>query len=440
MTDPELVATAPWSSHPSAAPKMEPDGQAAYRTAANGTRTCYGGWQFVYEGLLPGQWYEVWMTAQPDGIGLPRDALSCEAIWSRMPADSVRVLFAESMYLLPEADRPGTIRFRRTLRAPAGASTLTVRCAFRWATSGDAIWSTPTVVAVEAPAPRRRQVRVAVVTGSAPSRPRSMPSVAANLEYYGSRLEAACRRWRPELAVLPEVAVQYGVKGHPLDLAVPAPGPETEAFSDIARRHRVRIVLGLYERDGDAAHNSAVLIAPDGSIDGRYRKVHLATGGELENGLLAGDSFPVHETEVGRIGCNICMDSSAAESSRMVGLNGADILCLPIMGDHRADRLTVGPDVFNESRWRAIMRTRALDNQLCLVASRNTAQGSCVVDRAGEIVAWNEGDADAIFAAVDLDGGYKIFDGDDLVDVNWVQRRPHVYGALVDPNCYGSLR
>jgi predicted amidohydrolase len=440
MAEPELVATGPWYSHASAAPSVAFDGRAAYRTAANGTRTCYGGWQFEFEGLRPGQYYEVSVTARPEGIVLPRDTLICEAIWAKLPAESVRVLFSESMYLLPQADGRGSVRFGRTLGAPAGASTLTVRCAFRWATRGEAIWSIPTVVAVEAPAPRRRQVRVAVVTGSAPSRPRSMPSVAANLEYYGGRLEAACRQWSPQLAVLPEIAVQYGVRGHPLDLAVPVPGPETEVFSGIAQRHRVRIVLGLYERDGDAAYNSAVLIAPDGSIDGRYRKVHLATGGEMENGLLAGDSFPVHETEVGRIGCNICMDSSAAESARMVGLNGADILCLPIMGDHRADRLTIGPDIFNESRWKAIMRTRAMDNQLCMVVARNTSQGSCVVDRAGEIVAWNEGDVDHIFAAVDLDGGYKIFDGDDLVDINWVQRRPHIYGAFVDPDCYGSLR
>jgi len=62
------------------------------------------------------------------------------------------------------------------------------------------------------------------------------------------------------------------------------------------------------------------------------------------------------------------------------------------------------------------------------------------VNRAGEIVAWNEGDVESIFVEVDLDGGYRIFDGDDLIDVNWVQRRPHLYGAFVDPGNYGSLR
>ena len=90
------------------------------------------------------------------------------------------------------------------------------------------------------------------------------------------------------------------------------------------------------ERDGDAVHNSAVLIDPAGKIEGRYHKVHLAVGGEIESGILPGNTFPVFQTELGRIDGNICMDSSATESSRMIGLNSADFLLLPIMGDHRA--------------------------------------------------------------------------------------------------------
>jgi predicted amidohydrolase len=350
------------------------------------------------------------------------------------------VIFHESRYLFPEPDGTGALRFRLTQQAPVGASVVTVRCAFRWATAGEAVWSVPAVERGDAPAHRPQQLRVAVVTGSEASRPASMPNVQANLAYYGSRLEDVCRQWGPQLAVLPEVAVQYGVEGHQLDLAVPVPGPETAVFSAIARRYSVRIVLGLFEREGDAAYNSAILIAPDGSIDGRYRKVHLAPGGEMESGLRAGDAFPVYATEVGRLGCNICMDSSAAESSRLVGLGGADILALPIMGDHRADRWTMGPFLFHEDRWRAIMRTRAMDNQVCLVVARNTARGSCVINRKGDILAWNEGDVEGIVADVDLDGGYRIADGDEFIDVNWMQRRPHLYGLFVADDCYGSLR
>jgi len=224
-----------------------------------------------------------------------------------------------------------------------------------------------------------------------------------------------------------------------LDLAVPAPGPETDVFAEICRQHRMRILLGLFERDGDAVFNTAALIDPQGEIEGKYHKVHLAVGGETESGILPGDGFPVFDTEIGRLGCNICMDSSAAESSRMVGLNGADFLLLPIMGDHRASRWQPGPPLFNESRWKAIMRTHAMDSQVCMVVARNRAHGSCIVDRKGEILAWNEGDEDWITATVPRHDGYLTWNGGCFRAVNWMQRRPHLYGAFSDESNRGSL-
>lgn len=141
---------------------------------------------------------------------------------------------------------------------------------------------------------------------------------------------------------------------------MPVTGPETEVFADIARQYQLRIMLGMLERDKDAVYNSAVLTNPNGQVDGLYRKVHLAVGGEIESGILPGEGFPVFEPEIGRIDCNICMDSSVtAESSRIVGLDGADFLLLPIMGDHRAWQ--PGLRVFDPDRLRGIMQTHAMD-------------------------------------------------------------------------------
>ena len=213
-----------------------------------------------------------------------------------------------------------------------------------------------------------------------------------------------------------------------------------QPFRDLAARYRARIGLGIFERDGDAVRNTCLLIDTDGGTIGRYWKVHLAAGGEDTSGVLPGDTFPVFETAVGRLGCNICMDSSAAESSRMVGLNGADFLLLPIMGDHRASRFTPGTPLFNESRWLAIQRTHAMDNQLTMVVARNQTHGSCVIDRKGDVLAWNEGDRDHIVAEVPRDDGYRTWNGGCFRDVNWMQRRPHLYGAFVTPDCVGGLR
>lgn len=123
----------------------------------------------------------------------------------------------------------------------------------------------------------------------------------------------------------------------------------------------------------------------------------------------------------------------------MVGLNGADFLLLPIMGDHRADRWTVGSPHFSEERWKAIMRTHAMDTQLCMVVARNETHGSCVVDRKGDVLAWNEGDRDFVIATVEIDDGYRTWNGACFRDVNWMQRRPHLYPESTRPGNVGGV-
>jgi predicted amidohydrolase len=279
-------------------------------------------------------------------------------------------------------------------------------------------------------------VSIAVVTGPAGSRRRKFNSIQDNIDFYAPMCESAAQKG-VDLIVLPEIALQYGLPGSMLDFAVAAPGPETEVFAEIARRFHTRILLGMVEQDGDAAYNSAVLINPDGEIDGKYRKVHFAVGNEVDSGLLPGDSFPVFDTEVGRLGCNICMDTSAAESSRLVGLGGADFLLMPIMGDFRAH----DPEdhSFDADRFRGIMQTRAMDNQLCMVVSVNQGEGSCIIDRMGNVLAWNDGEKEMIQAEVLLDDGFHPGNRGCAREVTWMLRRPHVYEAFADRNNTGSM-
>ena len=430
-----LFAADPWAPHTKAAPITNRQGD-AFTINANGTRTCTGGWQWRYDGIVAGQAYEVLMEARHAGIAVPRDALSCVAIWGApKPAQSNPGAIWD--YLLPIGTSREGLHFRRRIVAPPNSRQLTLRATLRWTATGQTTWQIPNVVAV-APAPKREPLRISVVTGAHAQRlNRSFKSPRENVEFYGELCEAACRRDRPGLLVLPEVALQWGVRGHALDLAVPAPGPEIDAFAEIARRHHVRIGVGMYERDGDAVYNSLVLLNPSGTIDGRYRKVHLAHGEDL-SGVLPGDEFPVFNTEAGRIGCNICMDSMAPESARMVGLNGADFLLLPIMGDFRADRWDMGPPVFNEDRWRTIMRAQALDNQLSMVVARNRSVGSCIVSRKGDFLAWNNGDQPFITAEVPWEDDYRSWNGSCFRDSAWLVRRPHLYGAFDDLANHGN--
>ncbi len=432
-------AAHPWSPHPKAAPVTERRGD-AFAADANGTRTCSGGWQWRFDGIEPGKTYEIAIEASYREIAVPRDALTCVAIWGAPAPDQDRA-GAIWEYLLPGPCVDDRVGFSRRAVAPERATNLTVRATLRWTATGKTLWHAPRVALAKEPLVKSPPVRVCVVTGHhTERRGRQFKTVQDNVDFYGALCEDACQNERPRLIVLPEIALQWGVPGEAIDLAVPAPGPETEAFAAIARRHRTRIALGMHERDGDAVHNSVILIGPNGSIEGRYRKVHLAADGEDTSGVLPGDGFPVFDTDIGRIGFNICMDSSAAESSRMVGLNGAELLLLPIMGDHRADRWSFGQPIFNEDRWRAIMRTHAIDNQLCMVVARNNALGSCIIDRKGEILAWNDGDRPYIAADVGLGEGHRIWQGGCFRDVNWFQRRPHLYGPFTDTANHGGSR
>ena len=434
-----LESVAPWAPHPQAAPMTERNGD-ALAVATNGTQTCVGGWQVAFSGVVAGETYRiVWMATHRD-VRHVRDSLRCKAYWGEMNPGSSQARASHVRaweYLVPERGGDG-LRFSRTLTAPEGTDQLTLRCTFRWSTTGEAVWGMPEIETGDAPGVPG-PVKVAVVTGRQGARKGPFESAQDNIDFYLPLCEAACQAERPDLVVLPEIALHWGLPDHALDHAVAVPGDETGPFSDLARRYGTRILVGLHERDGDAVFNSAVLIGPDGAVEGCYRKVHLAVGGESESGICAGESFPVFHTDIGRIGCNICMDSSAAESCRMVGLNGADFLLLPIMGDHRADRWDPGQPVFSEDRWQAIMRTHAIDSQVCMVVARNNGPGSCVVDRKGDFLAWNGGDEDYVVAEVNLEDGYQTWNAGCFRGVNWMQRRPHVYGAFLEEGNVGGL-
>ena len=434
MSDLQLETIESWAPHPAAAPLTERSGD-ALAIAANGTRTCIGGWQVVYSGARPGNVHEIVVRARFQDVDRARDVLRCEAYWGTMDnarrSDNVRYWD----YLLPKWNGE-TVQFSRRLTAPKDADHLTVRYAFRWSVKGASEWQLPDVT-VHGPDESSKPVKICVATGRREDRNRRFASIRDNVDLYAALCRAACEREKPDLIVLPEIALQYGIKGSPLDLAVPVPSADTEPFSDIARDCGVHVLLGVLERDGDAVHNTAALFAPDGGIAGKYRKVHLAVGGEMDSGILPGDEFPVFDTAIGRIGCNICMDSSAAESSRMIGLNGADFLLLPIMGDHRAWH----PEdhTWDAQRFRGIMQTRALDNQLCMVVAVNRAEGSCIIDRTGHVLAWNDGSRPFIAAEVELADGFRPQNRGCYRSINWMQRRPHAYRAFVDETNAGGL-
>ena len=104
------------------------------------------------------------------------------------------------------------------------------------------------------------------------------------------------------------------------------PGPTTNRFAALARKHACYIVVGMPEVDEDGIYfNTAVLIGPDGVV-GHHRKTHpyisepkWAAAGDLHN--------QVFETPIGRIALLICMDIHFVETARLMALGGADVIC-----------------------------------------------------------------------------------------------------------------
>ena len=132
------------------------------------------------------------------------------------------------------------------------------------------------------------------------------------------------------LLVLPECAIpgyMFGSAEEAMAYAEEVPGPSTEALESACRRLGMHVACGLLERDGDALHNAAVLIGPDGLI-GTYRKSHLPFLG-VDRLVVPGDELPVWDTALGRIGVEICYDLRFPEVTRALALQGADIVVHP---------------------------------------------------------------------------------------------------------------
>ena len=117
------------------------------------------------------------------------------------------------------------------------------------------------------------------------------------------------------------------------DLAEPIPGPSTERLGRLAKQHGVVLVSSLFERRAAGLyHNTAVVYEKDGSIAGKYRKMHIPDDpGFYEKFYFTpGDlGFTPIDTSVGRLGVLVCWDQWYPEAARLMALAGAELLLYP---------------------------------------------------------------------------------------------------------------
>lgn len=208
------------------------------------------------------------------------------------------------------------------------------------------------------------------------------------------------------------------------------PGPATDRISEVARKYRMHVVFGTYERIGDAIYNTAVLMGRDGEIIGRYHKVQLP---DVERwSVTPGHSFPVFETEFGTVGMMICYDINFPEVPRCLALNGAELLFCPTMGYSMPGQC--------EENGLMRVRMRAIDNFVPVVVA-TCERDSVIVDSDGTVLAMaRPGKEDIIFATIDLDATptdhsqWELITGvADLKARLFQERSPEVFAPITDP-------
>jgi N-carbamoylputrescine amidase len=199
-------------------------------------------------------------------------------------------------------------------------------------------------------------------------------NVAASLD--GIRAAAADGA---ELVCLPELhaSLYFCQTEDPgtFDLAEPIPGPTTTQISALAGELGVVVVASIFERRAVGLyHNTAVVLDADGSIAGRYRKMHIPDDpGYYEKFYFTpGDlGFQPIDTAVGRLGVLVCWDQWYPEAARLMALAGAEVLLYPTaIGWSDADDAT--EQARQREAWFTIQRAHAVANGLPVVVCNRT--------------------------------------------------------------------
>lgn len=211
--------------------------------------------------------------------------------------------------------------------------------------------------------------------------------------------------------------------------AEPLDGPLIESFAGLARRYGTWIVAGLLTSREGKVFNSGVLFSRRGQIAGIFDKVHLAVS---EMRVTAGSTYPVFETDFGRLGILICWDMQYPEAARVLTLAGAELIACPTWG------------------WENIYGlSRAYENGVTIAVAMGFTAGcefpsycdpSCVVANTGKIVAAApRGVAHIVAAELDIHtgpplqyGAERFTDLKTMRDVRLSLRRPDTYGTLAD--------
>jgi N-carbamoylputrescine amidase len=217
------------------------------------------------------------------------------------------------------------------------------------------------------------------------------PTPEANLEKAISQIRQGAEKGA-QIICLPELfRSQYFCQREDarlFDLAEPIPGPTSERLADVARETGSVIIGSIFERRAPGVyHNTAVVLAADGTLTGVYRKMHIPndplyfekyyfTPGDL--------GFRAFDTKFGKIGTLVCWDQWYPEGARLTALGGAQILFYPTaIGWHPREKTEFG--AAQHQAWELMQRSHAIANGVFVAAANRVGHEG---DRDGGLEFW----------------------------------------------------
>lgn len=220
----------------------------------------------------------------------------------------------------------------------------------------------------------------------------------------------------------------------------PVPGPATDRIGEVARRHEMIVAFGMLARgvDGQKPTNVSVLFDAEGQIRNVHRKIHLTPTIEAPD-FHPGDSLGVTDTPLAPVANMICADFSLPETTRILAIKGASVICGSLAAFYVHDDAGFEPvrHLYLNSH---AATTRAIDNSVYLVMANMAGQSgdleffgrSRIIDPQGKVIAeGSEGGEhqELVIADIDLD-----LDRGDLPFRLIDRRRPDLYEEILKPN------
>jgi predicted amidohydrolase len=317
--------------------KGGPEGKGSFVIESDSREGLDGYWTRTFP-VKGGQHYRFSALRKLENVASPRRSATVRLVWQDDAGRSVltdeplvsTVLPGFARTAEPEfpADKAtnarGWTEAAGVYRAPPKATRALVELHLQWAPKGKVEWSN--VVLSETSAPAGRKVRLAAVH----YRPKGGKVPMDNCQQFAALIEDAAKQ-RADLVVLPETLTYVGLGKSYADCAEPVPGPSTDYFGALAKKHNLYIVAGLLERDRHLVYNVAVLLQPDGKVAGKYRKVALPRS-EISGGIAPGSDYPVFDTRFGKLGMMVCYDGFFPEVARHLAMRGAEVIAWPVWG------------------------------------------------------------------------------------------------------------